>query len=264
MTRLFLTSLALGTALALTACGSQEDTEAETAAADETAVDPNNPFADLESEMGERMMAAVGVDAGDTWVRKMIEHHQGVIDMSRLMLAQNPSQHTTEMAQDTIDKQTKEIADLRKLIKEGSPDPESAEPYRPAMTSMQQAMMSATGTDVEETFMRKMLAHHEGGVALSEVALENGVSGAVRTQVMKTRDAQQSEAEMVEAMLRGEPMPEAESTQAAAPGAPAPAARPTAAPARPSAPASPRPKPQEAPAPAEPADEHAGHNMSGQ
>ena len=264
MTRRFLTSLALGTALALAACGSQDNTEADTAGADEATVDPNNPFADLEMQMSDRMMAAVGVDAGDSWVRKMIEHHQGAIDMSRLMLEQNPSQHTADMAQDTIDKQTREIADLRKLIKVGSPDPASAEPYRSAMTSMQQAMMSATGADVEETFMRKMLAHHQGGVALSEAALESGVSGAVRSQVVKTRDDQQKEAEMVEAMLSGEPMPKAQSTQAAAPAAAVPAARSTAAPPSPSATASPRPRPQETPEPADTADEHAGHNMSNQ
>ena len=260
MTRRFLTSLALGTALALAACGSQDNTEADTAAAEEATVDPNNPFADLEMQMSDRMMAAVGVDAGDSWVRKMIEHHQGAIDMSRLMLGQNPSEHVAGMAQDTIDKQTREIADLRKLIKEGSPDPASAEPYRPAMTSMQQAMISATGADVEETFMRKMLAHHQGGVALSEAALESGVSGAVRSQVVKTRDDKQKEAEMVQAMLSGEPMPEAQATPAAA----APAAKSTVAPARPSATASSRPRPQETPEQADTADEHAGHNMSDQ
>ena len=58
MTRPFLTSLALGAALALTACGSQENTEADTAATDESAVDPNNPFAELETRMIERMIAA--------------------------------------------------------------------------------------------------------------------------------------------------------------------------------------------------------------
>ena len=47
MTRRFLTSLALGTALALAACGSQDNTEADTAAAEEATVDPNNPFADM-------------------------------------------------------------------------------------------------------------------------------------------------------------------------------------------------------------------------
>ena len=112
--------------------------------------------------------------------------------------------------------------------------------------------------------MRKMLAHHQGGVALSEAALESGVSGAVRSQVVKTRDDQQKEAEMVEAMLSGEPMPEAQATQAAAPAAAAPAAQSTVAPARPSATASPRPRPQKVPEPADTADEHAGHNMSDQ
>lgn len=110
--------------------------------------------------------------------------------------------------------------------------------------------------------MRKMLAHHEGGVALSDVALENGVVGAVRSQVMQTRAGQQEDAEMVAAMLRGEPMPEAETTAAAAPVARAPAARPSPAPARPTATASPRPRPTETPAPAETTDEHAGHTMS--
>lgn len=262
MTKFFLSSLALGTALALSACGSPEDTDAETAATDETAVDPNNPFADLEMQMNERMMAAVGVDAGDSWVRKMIEHHQGAIDMSRLMLQQNPSQHVADMAQEAIDKQTAEIAELRELIKEGTPDQASAELYRPAMMSMQQAMMQATGADAEETYMRKMLAHHEGGVALSDVALENGVAGAVRSQVMRTRAGQQEDAEKVAAMLRGEPMPEAEPPEAAAPVARAPAARPSPAPARPTATASPRPRPTESPAPAETTDEHAGHTMS--
>ena len=263
MTRPFLTSLALGAALALTACGSQENTEADTAATDESAVDPNNPFAELETQMNERMMAAVGTDAGDTWVRMMIEHHQGAVDMSRIMLGQNPSDHVAQMAQDTIDKQTREIAELRELIKEGTPDRETMALYHPAMADMEQAMMSATGASVEETFLRKMLAHHEGAVAMSDVALKHGATGQVRSKAAKAKSDQQKEAEMISAMLRGEPMPEAESTQAAAPPA-APAARSTSAPARPSAAATPRPRPQEAPAPAEAADEHAGHNMSGQ
>lgn len=250
-------TLALGAALALTACGSQEtaDEPAATAAASEPAADPNNPFADLERQMSERMMAAVGVDAGDSWVRKMIEHHQGAIDMSRLMLQQNPSAEVARMAQDSIDKQTAEIEQLRKLLKDGTPDPASAEPYRPAMASMQQAMMAASGTTVEETFMRKMLAHHVGGVALSEAALANGVSGAVRAQIAKTRDGQRKEADMTRAMLSGEPTPGA--GQAATPGA---GARPTPALTR--AAATPRPQPQETPESTGDADEHAGHTMS--
>ena len=259
MTRPFLTSLALGTALALSACGSQGGEDHDQAAAGSEAARQINPFASLEQQMNERMMAAIGTDAGDSWVRKMIEHHQGAINMSRVMLEQNPSPEVAEMARDTIDKQTKEIADLRRLITDGAPHEVSAELFRPAMMSMQQAMMSATGADVEETFMRKMLAHHQGGVTLSEVALENGASGAVRSRASMTRDDQRKEAEMVEAMLRGEPMAEAEQNPVA------PAARQTAAPARPSATASPpQPRAPATPAPAQTPDPHAGMNMSNQ
>ena len=263
MTRSFLSSLAFGTALLLSACGSQSGEDHDQAASGSEAARQINPFASLERQANQRMMAAVGTDAGDSWVRKMIEHHQHAINMSRVMLEQNPSEDVTEMVRATIDEQSKEIADLRTLIKDGAPHQASAELYRVAVSNMQQAMLAATGADVEETFLRKMLAHHEGGVALSNVALETGVSGAVRSQVVKTRQGQQKEAAMVEALLRGEPMPGAQSTLYSAPATSAPEARsrpaPTGSPA-----SSPTARPQAAPAPAETANPHAGHNMSGQ
>lgn len=209
------TSLAIATsaiALLVTACGTNEEAVTNEAAgnnANAMMADAGGPFAQSAMQMNERMMAAVGTDVGDTWVRKMIEHHQGAIDMSRIVLPQNPRPDVAEMARMTIEKQGKEIEDLRKLVKQGSPDPQSGELYRPAVTQMHDAMMAATGADVSETFLRKMLEHHRGAVAMSDIALQNGVSGAVRQQVQKTRDDQQKEAQMVEAMLRGEPMSEA-------------------------------------------------------
>ena len=97
---------------------------------------------------------------------------------------------------------------------------------------------------------------------MSDVALANGATGAVRAQIEKTKADQQKEVAMVEAMLRGEPMPPAASA------APPPAAK-TAAPAKPAAakptpksatPAKPKPAEPAAP-PADCAPEHraAGH-----
>ena len=208
MRKTLLMSASGSMALLLAACGGNGEAERNEAAADANAmaVDPNNPFAQSEMTMNERMMAAVGTDVGDSWVRKMIEHHQGAIDMSQIALQQNPRADVAEMARMTIEKQGKEIEDLRKLVKEGSPNPQSGEIYRSSITQMHNAMMAATGADISETFLRKMLEHHRGGVTMSDVALQNGVSGALRQQVQKTRDDQQKEAEMVEAMLGGETM----------------------------------------------------------
>lgn len=208
MKRRMMNGTAVAIALLLAACGSgNEATENEATGGEDLnamAVDPNNPFAQSEMQMNERMMAAVGTDVGDTWARKIIEHHQGAIDMSRIVLEQNPSADVAMMARETIEKQQKDIADIRKLLKDGAPNQQSAELYRPAMTDMHQKMMAAKGADVSETFMRKMLEHHRGGVAMSDIPLQNGVSGALREQVQKTREDQQKDAEMIEAMLAGQ------------------------------------------------------------
>lgn len=245
----------------LSACGSTEEPATNVVANDMNAMmaDSNNPFAQSEMTMDQAMAAAIGINAADSWVRKMIEHHRGAVDMSRIVLAQSPTADVARMAQSTIDKQGKEITDLEKLVATGTPDPASAELYRPAATQMHNAMMAAKGADVSETYLRKMLEHHKGAVAMSDVALANGATGAVRTQIEKTRASQQAEIGMVEAMLRGEPMmaaPAATTTTAT----PTPARTAPKAAAKPAAPAKPAPAPAK-PKPAAP-DPHAGHDMN--
>ena len=136
----------------------------------------------------------------------MIAHHQGAIDMSQVVLAQNPKPDVAMMARETIDKQQKDIENIRKLLKNGAPDQKSADLYQPTMMDMDQKMQAAKGADVSETFMRKMLEHHKGAVAMSDVALAHGVIGALRAQIEKTRDDNRKDAAMVEAMLRAESM----------------------------------------------------------
>lgn len=260
MKRVFVCLGAVALASTLSACGGAGEPANQDAANDMVQADSNNPFAQSEEAMDQAMMAAVGINAGDSWVRKMIEHHRGAIDMSRIVLTGNPGVDVATMARMTIDKQGKEIADLEKLVASGNPDQASAELYRPAAMQMRSAMMAATGADISETYLRKMLAHHQGAVAMSDVALANGATGAVRAQVEKTRAAQQKEIGKVEAMLRGEPM----SSQAADPppmGASASPAPPTAAPSKP-APPKPAPAPAKG-APAAPAsDSNAAHDMN--
>ena len=206
------TALLMATA-ALAACGSQADNQVagndapmEANMAEGNSMQMSGPFGEAEMRMDEQMMASVGSDVGQNWLKKMIVHHQGAVDMSRIVLDQNPTADVAKMAQDTITKQGKEIEDLQKLVQNGAPDQRSAELYRPAMMDMHQKMMAASGADISETYLRKMLEHHKGAVAMSDVALANGVTGTLRTQIQKTRADQQKEIDMTEAMLRGEPM----------------------------------------------------------
>lgn len=218
--------------LGLAACGSSEQpAQNDQAAAGQEAGAMNTnmamdqssgPFAEAEKSMDQRMMAAMGSDAGQNWAEKMIEHHQGAIDMSQIVLKQNPEADVAKMAREAIAKNQKDSADIRKLLSDGAAHQASADLYRPAMMDMKQKMMAASGADVSETYMRKMLAHHNGAVAMSDIAMKNGVSGALRVQVQKTRDENKKDAQMTEAMLRGEPMGGMEKTSAAAKSDPAP------------------------------------------
>lgn len=250
MKKTLLMSAASAMALLIAACGTNEEAAQNEATGNDMnsmMADASNPFAQSEMQMNDRIMAAVGVNASDTWVRKMIEHHRGAVEMSRQVLTLSPPANVAEMAQMTIDKQGKEITALEKLVASGTPNPASSEPYRTASTQMHDAMMAAKGADVPETYLRKMLEHHKGAVALSDVALANGATGAVRAQVEKTRAAQLKEIAHLEAMLRGEAHQTAMANESPAPATPARPAAPKSAPAE-KAKAAPQPEPKRPPA----------------
>lgn len=242
---------ALALLASLSACGSVNQPAADQTSAAEMKMD--GPFAKSEMDMDTAIRNAVGIDAADTWVKKMIAHHQGAIDMSRIVLGLQPTADVAKMAQLTIDNQGEEIRDLKALAKSGAPDPESAAPYQAAMVKMHEDMMAASGATDSETYLAKMLAHHRGAIVMSDIALANGATGAVRAQIEETRFEQQKEVAMVEAMQRGEPTT-AQTPKTATAAAPSPAAKavaPKAVAPKPAvatpAPAKSAPKPAPAP-----------------
>lgn len=167
-----------------------------------------SPFGDAEIRMDDAMTKAVGVNVGDSWVRKMIEHHRGAVEIARETLAMRPDAHVAQMARATIDQQNREIAHLQTLVAQGRPDRASADLYQPAMDKMHQAVMAAAASDLSQTFHLKMLEHHKGVVAMADVALANGVTGALRDEIENSRADHLKQAELIHAMLRKEAMPE--------------------------------------------------------
>ncbi len=241
---------ALALLAALSACGSADQPANDTTSAAEMKMD--GPFAESEMAMDKAMKDAVGIDAADTWVKKMIAHHQGAIDMSKVVLGLQPTPDVAKMAQMTIDNQGAEIEALKALARNGAANADSAALYQPAMSKMHEEMMAASGATPSEAYLAKMLAHHRGAVAMSDIALANGATGAVRTQIEETRAEQLKEVAMVEAMQRGEPMTmqaEAPDTLASTPSAKAAVVATT--PAKQSQPKASTPKPT--PAKASPA-----------
>ena len=76
-----------------------------------------NPYGPAEMQMHEKMMAAMGADASETWTRKMIEHHRGAVEMSQIVLRSGPDAGVRREAMKTIASQNREIANLNAMLR---------------------------------------------------------------------------------------------------------------------------------------------------
>jgi uncharacterized protein (DUF305 family) len=77
---------------------------------------PPTPFTPSEDKMHRDMMQATGADVQETYARKMVAHHRGAVEMSEVVLRENPDAELRAMAEKTIADQTREIAMLEDWI----------------------------------------------------------------------------------------------------------------------------------------------------
>lgn len=72
-----------------------------------------NPYTPAEMKMHDKMMRAVGADATETWVRKMVEHHRGAIEMSQIVLRNTRDPKIRAMATKSVSEQSRDIGQLQ-------------------------------------------------------------------------------------------------------------------------------------------------------
>jgi uncharacterized protein (DUF305 family) len=190
---------------------------------DPSEAEPSDPYPASEMKMHEAMAAAVGADVSDTWVRKMIEHHKGAIAMADYEVAHGHDDRVIPIARRMAAKQRQEIAELQQLIRQdAAPDPASARPYRTAEKQMHEAMMEAKGSDASHTFVRKMIPHHQGAIAMSQVVLAQGTDERVAAVARRVIADQGPEIAQLQVILSGAGIPSAPSAPKAGSEAPAP------------------------------------------
>lgn len=173
-----------------------------------TAMAPT-PFSAAEARMHEAMMAATGADAGESWARKMIPHHQGALDMSQTVLRDTQDAEIRRMAQKTVDMQTRDIAELRRWLETrvgaaagaAAPDGGAEPPFARAEAKMKDAMMAAAGANTDQTWARKMIAHHQGALDMAQVALRESEDAEIRRMAQKTVEMQTADISELQAWL---------------------------------------------------------------
>ena len=104
-----------------------------------------------------------------------------------LLTACSPAGQTDKTATADADAATEHTAPAAQALA----GPET--PYSASEQRMHQAMMQAHGADPQETYALKMIEHHRGAIAMSEVLMRENPDAALRQMAEKTITMQRRE-----------------------------------------------------------------------
>lgn len=158
------------------------------------------PFFHAEMEMEEAMMAAEGKDAGDSWLRLMIAHHKGGMEMARVFLQHEPGGPISEFARRELARQTAETSGFTRMLEDGPSSHESAWIYQPAVNAMHDRMMEVQGVGIREAWILKMIEYHRGAVEITSILLkQSNIPPAIRSAGQRSLVADQAAIRALEA-----------------------------------------------------------------
>lgn len=143
----------------------------------------------------------VGEDYDRYFMANMIAHHEGAIDMAKL--AQTKAKHTElkTMADEIISAQQVEMDNMLGWQKAwGYPassgemmEDHSAMGMMADMETMMQDLEQLSGDDFDKAFLRLMIEHHQGAIAMARPGAQNAQHQEIKDLTKEIIDAQTKE-----------------------------------------------------------------------
>ncbi len=197
MKNFILLSSVLALTLSLTAC--------ETTDRDDDRNDEDSSMMD-EDSMGGMDHSAMGHDMGsmmvqsdEDFVAMMIPHHQEAIDTAEVILAKSENAELKELAQDIVDAQTAEIAQMETWGEEWfGADFKASDDYEEMMPDLS----SLEGEALDQAFIEGMIEHHQMAIMMAYEIQMITERPELLDMADAIIDAQSAEIEMMKGWLK--------------------------------------------------------------
>lgn len=137
----------------------------------------------------------------------MTHHHQGAVEMAKIVLMKSSNEELKKFAQKIIDDQNKEIVQMKAWREKwyaGKPAAMNME--MPGMMDSMKMMSGdgmkmmdgMTGKGFENYFLDMMIPHHEGAIKMSKEALSKAEHAEIKTLAAQIINAQETEIKMMQ------------------------------------------------------------------
>ena len=144
-----------------------------------------NTISKIMSNMMQEMHNIKPTDINDIdFVRMMVMHHQGAVEMSKTEINTGTDSSVKAFAQTVINDQGKEITFMEEFISTSPKTPSAnATDFQKAMNNSMKAMMKETAlyNDIDKDYAAQMIPHHQSAVDMAKTYLAHGKTPALVT-----------------------------------------------------------------------------------
>ena len=138
-------------------------------------MDSTKGYQTVMAEMMKGMMQPMTGKPELDFVQGMLPHHQGAIDMAKVVLKFGKDPEIKNLAENVIKAQEGEIAVMKDWLAKSSPAafapvPDSAKANEQAMSTMMQNISATYSGDADVDFVNGMIPHHQGAIDMAKVA----------------------------------------------------------------------------------------------
>lgn len=137
-------------------------------------------------------------DADIDFASGMVPHHQGAVDMTRVLMAYGKDAQLKELGQRIITWQESEIGIMKRwLVARGGQaaavNEDAVAAYKEAMAAMHKNMAITYSGDADVDFVRGMIPHHQGAIDMAWVLVKYGRDAELREIAQDVIRSQQQE-----------------------------------------------------------------------